>query len=310
MRSVVESIERVIVARRETIHMVVVALLTGGHILLEDVPGTGKTSLVKTLARSVDCSFHRIQFTPDLLPSDVTGVSIYKPDKGAFEWTPGPILSQFVLADEINRASPKTQAALLEAMEERQVTVDGQTHPLPEPFIVLATQNPVDQEGTFPLPEAQLDRFMLRLRLGYLDKEAEVGLLGQRLVGNALGQIKPTITAAQVLAARQKVQLVHVHPQLREYIVDLVQATRRHPLVELGASFRGVLSLAQAAQAYAYLEGRDYAVPDDVQLLATPVLAHRLVLKPEAVLRGHAGDDLLQEILQAAPVPARFAKTS
>ena len=301
---VVRNVERVVVGKRREVELAVTALVCQGHVLIEDVPGVGKTILARSLARSVGCTFKRIQFTPDLLPTDVTGVSIYNQKTGEFEYRPGPVLAQVVLADEINRATPKTQSALLESMEERQVTVDGQTHHLPRPFMVLATQNPIEYEGTFPLPEAQLDRFLVRISLGYPSAADELTILeGQRLV-HPIEHLEPVVDAAELLQIQQAVrQQVHVDALIREYIVSIVGATRQHPDVYLGASPRGSLALFRTGQAWAALQGRDYVIPDDVKALAEPTLAHRLIVSPAARIKGITGQAVIAEILESIPVP-------
>lgn len=290
------------VGKGRELEYVLVALLSGGHVLIEDVPGVGKTTLVRSLAKSLGCTFNRIQFTPDLLPSDVTGISIYNQRTAEFEFRPGPIFSQIVLADEINRTSPKTQSALLESMEEGQATVDGVTHRLPQPFLVLATQNPIEYEGTFPLPEAQLDRFLLRLRLGY-PTPAEEAEIVERSNAQPLLRLEPVATPDEILALQEQVRTLHVHADVRDYVVRLVQATRTHRDIYLGASPRASIALYRCAQALALLRGRDYVLPEDVKELAPAVLAHRLVLRPEVRLSAGKTDAVLEEILAAVPVP-------
>jgi MoxR-like ATPase len=297
------SVERVIVGNRHVVDLALVALLCEGHILLEDVPGTGKTTLAKALARSLDCSFRRIQFTPDLMPSDITGITYYNQKLGEFVFREGPLLAQVVLADEINRATPRTQAALLEAMEERQVTVEGTTVRMPSPFLVIATQNPVELEGTFPLPEAQLDRFLLRLRLGYPSEEDEDRMLQRFEAASPLETLAPIIDAPALVTLARRLQRLYVAPPVRRYIVRLVQATRAEPAFELGASPRAALALFRAARAHAALEGRDYVLPDDVKTLAGPVLAHRLILSTQARLRGRDVEQLLADVVERVPVP-------
>lgn len=300
---VTANIEEVIVGKRREIQYVLVALLCQGHILIEDVPGVGKTTLVRALARSLGCDFSRIQFTPDLLPTDVTGVSVYNQRTGSFEFRPGPIMSQVVLADEINRTSPKTQSALLECMEEGQVTVDGVTYPLPRPFFVLATQNPVEYEGTFALPEAQLDRFLLRLRLGYPTFEEERSII-QRANHPPLSQLGQVVSAAEILSLQEAVRQVYVDDSVLDYLVTLVQATRSHPDIYLGASPRSSLALYRTSQALAMVRGRSFVTPDDVKEMAPLVLAHRLILQPECQLRGAGAEALVEELLGQIPVPA------
>ena len=302
-RAVRENVGRVMVGKAEAVELLLAALLCEGHVLLEDVPGIGKTTLAKALARSLDCSFQRIQFTPDLLPSDVTGVSVFNQKSGDFEYRPGPLIAQIVLADEINRAGPRTQAALLEAMEERQVTVDGVTRPLPRPFLVLATQNPVELEGTFPLPEAQIDRFLMRLAIGYPEEGEERAILRRFRVANPLADLQAVATVAEILAAQAAVREVFVHPLVEEYIVRLARATRDHAGVQLGVSPRGSLALYRTAQARAAIEGRAFVLPDDVKRMAGPVLIHRILTTSQARVRGRASGDVLAEVLAQVPVP-------
>jgi MoxR-like ATPase len=299
---VVANVEHVIVGKHETVRLALVALLCQGHILIEDVPGTGKTVLAKALARSLGCSFRRIQFTPDLLPSDVTGLSIYNQRTQEFEFRPGPIMAQVVLADEINRATPKTQSALLECMDERQATIDGKTYPMPSPFLVLATQNPIEYEGTFALPEAQLDRFMLRLRLGYPGPREELTILDQQKRIHPLSEIGEVVSVEELLAMQSAVREVYVDPVVAEYIVRLTAATRAHPDVHLGASPRGSIALYHAAQAVAALEARDYVIPDDVKALAEAALAHRLIIRTAASLRDVDGRQVIRDLLETIPV--------
>ncbi|HEX8938909.1 MAG TPA: MoxR family ATPase [Candidatus Limnocylindrales bacterium] len=301
---VVANVERVIVGKHHEVRLALVALLCRGHLLIEDVPGTGKTVMAKAIARSLGCTFRRIQFTPDLLPSDVTGLSIYNQKTQEFEFRPGPILAQVVLADEINRATPKTQSALLECMEERQATIDGVTHPMPEPFLVIATQNPIEYEGTFALPEAQLDRFMLRLRLGYPRPEEEIEILDEQKVVHPLDDLQEVLSVEQLRSLQQEVKGVYVDPTVADYIVRLVGATRNHPDVYLGASPRGSLALYRAGQALAGLLGRDYVIPDDVKLLAEPALAHRLIIKTSASIHDVDPGQVVRELLGSVPVEA------
>ena len=300
--AVVDNVERVIFGKHREVQLALVALICRGHILVEDVPGTGKTVLAKALARSLGCTFRRIQFTPDLLPSDVTGVAIFNQLTQGFEFRPGPVMSQIVLADEINRATPKTQSALLEAMDEHQVTVDGVTHPLPEPFLVMATQNPIEYEGTFPLPEAQLDRFFLRLHLGYPTEREEVAILDAQRIKHPLETIGQVLSAEELLDAQVRAREVHIAEPVKTYVVGVVTATRSHPDVYLGASPRGSLALSRASQAYAAINGRDYVIPDDVKALAASTLAHRLILQPQARLKDLSPATVIAEVLASVPV--------
>jgi MoxR-like ATPase len=300
---VIGNLEKVIVGKRQSIELIVIGLLCQGHVLIEDVPGVGKTMLARSLARSLDCTFSRIQFTPDMLPSDVTGVSIYNQQENKFEFRPGPIIGQIILADEINRATPKTQAALLEAMEERQVTVDGVTHFLPKPFMVMATQNPIEYEGTFPLPEAQLDRFLLRLRLGYPSLQDEIRVLGDQQIQHPLETLESAVSLEEILEAVDSVKRIFISPIIKRYIVDLTTRTRQSEDIYLGASPRGSLSLARAGQARAALMGRDFVLPDDIQALAVAVLAHRIIVSPAARLSDLSSDSIIKEIVHALPVP-------
>jgi MoxR-like ATPase len=297
------NLERVIVGKSQSIELVVIGLLCQGHILIEDVPGVGKTMLARSLAKSLDCTFNRIQFTPDMLPSDVTGVSIYNQQKRVFEFRAGPILGQIILADEVNRATPKTQAALLEAMDERQVTVDGITHMLPQPFMVLATQNPIEYEGTFPLPEAQLDRFIMRVRMGYPTASEEMKILNEQQLRHPIEALKPVVKLKDLLTAIQAVRQIYVSHAIQRYIIDLVGRTRQSADVYLGASPRGSLALFRAGQARAALQGRDHVLPDDIKALAVPVLGHRVIVSPAARLRELSADRIVQEILYNVPVP-------
>src|SRR5947207_7093866 len=297
------NVERVIVGKHNEVQMTLMALLCQGHVLVEDVPGVGKTMLAKTIARSIGCTFKRIQFTPDLLPSDVTGVSIYNQKTGEFEFRPGPVMTQIVLADEINRATPKTQSALLEAMEERQITVDGVTYPLPRPFIVLATQNPIDYEGTFPLPEAQLDRFIARISLGYPSRADEIEMLTRQQQVHPLEHLEQVVNGNELLAAQLAVRSVHVDALIKEYIVSVVEATRRHEDVYLGASPRGSLAMQIMSQARAAVSGRDYVIPDDVKALAETTLAHRLIVSPSARIRNAETRSIIADIIRNTPVP-------
>jgi len=300
--AVVANVEKAIFGKHHEVELAITALLCRGHILIEDVPGTGKTVLAKALSRSIGCSFRRIQFTPDLLPSDVTGVAIFDQRTNSFEFRPGPVMSQIVLADEINRATPKTQSALLEAMEERQITVDGVTYRLPEPFLVMATQNPIEYEGTFPLPEAQLDRFFLRLQLGYPGPEQEVAILDAQRVQHPIETLGQVVSSEELLESQVRVRDIHVAPAVKQYVVNVVGATRSHPDVYLGASPRGSLALTRAAQAYAAIRGRDFVLPDDVKALAAPTLSHRLILQPQARLKDLATTTVIAEVLASVPV--------
>jgi MoxR-like ATPase len=302
---VVANVERVIVGKHNEVRLALVALLCQGHILIEDVPGTGKTVLAKAIARSLGCTFRRIQFTPDLLPADVTGLSIYNQKTREFEFRPGPIMAQIVLADEINRATPKTQSALLEAMEERQATIDGTTYRMPDPFLVIATQNPIEYEGTFALPEAQLDRFMLRLRLGYPQPIDEIVILDEQKRVHPLEEIGQVMTVEELRELQGLVREVYVDSAVSEYIVRLVDATRSHPEVYLGASPRGSLALYKAGQAFAALNGRDYVIPDDVKTVAGPALAHRIIVKTSATMRDVEPLQIVEELLDSVPVEAR-----
>jgi MoxR-like ATPase len=300
---VMENLERVIVGKRDAVELIVIGLLCQGHILIEDVPGVGKTMLARSLARSLDCTFNRIQFTPDMLPSDVTGVSIYNQQKAEFEFRPGPIIGQIILADEINRATPKTQAALLEAMEEHQVTVDGATHILPKPFMVLATQNPIEYEGTFPLPEAQLDRFLLRVRLGYPDFNDEIKIMDSQRLRHPIETLKSVAKVKDVLQAAEDIKTIFISPTAKRYIAELTRRTRQSGDIYLGASPRGTLALSRASQARAALSGRDHVLPDDVKDLAVPVLGHRIIVSPAARLRELSADRIVQEIVHTTPAP-------
>jgi MoxR-like ATPase len=298
------NVERVIQGKREQVHLALVCLLAEGHLLIEDVPGVGKTSLAKAIAASIGGTCHRIQFTPDLLPSDVTGVSVWNRTANEFEFRPGGIFANVALADEINRASPKTQSALLEAMEERQVTVDAHTYRLPRPFMVIATQNPIELEGTYPLPEAQLDRFLMRVPMGYPARDAELAILAAQGEASAtVDALTPVASAIDVADAASLVGTVHVATEVRDYVVDLVAASRRHPDLVLGASPRGSLSLQRAARALAASFGRDYVLPDDVKRVLPAVLEHRLILAPDAQLRGVSANDVVRSIMASVPVP-------
>ncbi len=301
--SVKENIEKVLVGKGGVIELTLAAVLSGGHILIEDVPGIGKTTLARALASSLDCTFHRIQFTPDLMPSDITGINFYNQKSGDFEFRPGPIIAQVVLADEINRATPRTQSALLEAMGERQLTVDDVTITLPVPFLVIATQNPIELEGTFPLPEAQLDRFLLRLRLGYPTEDEEEAMLTRFQTDDPLKDLAAVLGASDIASLQEAVREVHFDPVLRNYLVQLVQATRSHGDVELGASPRATMGLYRCSQALAAIRGRDYVTPDDLKTLAPLALAHRMILKSQARLRERTPESIIDEILAQVQVP-------
>lgn len=302
---VLNHINTVMVGKEEVALLSLVALLAEGHVLLEDVPGVGKTMLIRTLAKSIDGEFKRIQFTPDLLPSDVTGVSIYNPKNQDFEFHKGPIFGNVMLADEINRTSPKTQSALLEAMEESSVTVDGQTLPLPRPFFVMATQNPLEHEGTYPLPEAQLDRFLIKMKMGYPEAVDEISLLERQSGAQPIEDIEPVITKEELLWMQQEVNMVHAEKNVLGYIVAISQATRNHPSIALGVSPRGSLALMQAAKAYAYMKGRNYLLPDDVKYLAPYVFSHRILLTPEARYAGETAEGWIWSILSETEVPVQ-----
>jgi len=300
---VTANIEQVIIGKREVIELALVAVLCEGHILIEDVPGTGKTTLAKALARSLGCSFQRIQFTPDLLPSDVIGVYFFNQKAQEFEFRPGPIMAQVVLADEINRATPRTQAALLEAMQERQVSIDLDTKLLPRPFLVLATQNPIELEGTFPLPEAQVDRFLMKIKLGYPNEDDENDILLRYEREDPLVALEPVLDAGTLLELQQRVRSIQVEESVREYVVRVARATREHPAVELGVSPRGTLALYRTAQALAALRGREYVIPDDIKQLTPFVLTHRIIIRPQTRLRGRTAEQVIGEIVDAVPVP-------
>ena len=300
---ITNNIEKVIVGKHNPVQLAVVGLLCQGHLLIEDVPGVGKTVLARSIARSLGCTFSRIQFTPDMLPSDVTGVSIYNQVNHQFEFRPGPVMAQVVLSDEINRATPKTQAALLEAMEERQVTVDGVTHILPRPFLVLATQNPIEYEGTFPLPEAQLDRFLLRLELGYPLLHDEINILDRQQYQHPIQSLDQVVSTEELIEAQEEIKKVYVSGAVKQYIVEIVRQTRQHPDVYLGASPRGSLALYRTGQARAAMAGRDYVLPDDIKELVVPTLSHRVILGPAARLRDLGASQILQDIMAKVPVP-------
>ncbi|CAN5289602.1 MoxR family ATPase [soil metagenome] len=305
---VVANVERVIVGKHHEVRLALVALLCQGHLLIEDVPGTGKTVLAKAIARSLGCTFRRIQFTPDLLPSDVTGLSIFNQKTQEFEFRPGPIMAQIVLADEINRATPKTQSSLLECMEERQATIDGVTHPMPDPFLVIGTQNPIEYEGTFALPEAQLDRFMLRLHLGYPQPLEEMLILDEQKRAHPLEDIAEVASVDELRHMQAGVREIYVDSSISDYIVRLVNATRTHPDIYLGASPRGSLALYRAGQAFAALNGRDYVIPDDIKALAVPALAHRLIVKTAATVRDVDSGFIVRELLEVIPIESPAAR--
>src|SRR5258706_5109099 len=300
---IIDNVNRVIIGKRSEIRMTVIGLLCQGHVLIEDVPGVGKTVLAKALARSIGCSFSRIQFTPDMLPSDVTGISVFNQQSRDFEFRAGPIFAQIVLTDEINRATPKTQAALLEAMEEKQVTVDGITYPLDQPFLVLATQNPIEYEGTFPLPEAQLDRFILRLRLGYPTPQEELAMLDSQQFKHPLTDLAQVVGLDELMAAQRAIKNVYVNDDIKRYIIEIVTATRNQPDIYLGASPRGALALYRVAQARAAVAGRDHVIPDDVKATAESALAHRIIVGPSARIKDITARSIIQNLLNVIPVP-------
>jgi MoxR-like ATPase len=306
VQRVINNVEKVIVGKAESVAFSLIAVVCRGHILIEDVPGVGKTVLTKAIARSIGCTFKRIQFTPDLLPSDITGVSIYNQKTDNFEFRAGPIVAQIVLADEINRATPKTQSALLEAMEETQITIDGLTYRLPEPFMVMATQNPIEYEGTFPLPEAQLDRFMMNIKLGYPKVSDEMNILDTHQYHHPLDDLEQIMTAEELVLIQQQIRSIHVDPSIREYIVAIANATRNHNNIYLGSSPRGSLALYRTSQALAAIRGRGYVIPDDVKLLTKPTLAHRIIVTPAARVRAITSTAILDEILQSVPVPGAW----
>jgi MoxR-like ATPase len=298
-----QNVAQVIIGKADVTELLMVALLTEGHVLLEDVPGIGKTMLARSLARSLECTFARIQFTPDLLPTDVTGLNYYNQKLQEFEFRPGPVLSQVLLADEINRATPRTQSSLLEAMQERQVTVDGETYPLPQPFMVMATQNPIELEGTFPLPEAQIDRFLMQLRLGYPTEAEEDEILLRYQQDDPFAGLQAVASAAEVLELQRGVREIHIGDDVRHYILQVVRTTREHEAVDLGVSPRGTLALFKASQALAAVRGRNYVIPSDVQYLCAPVLIHRLHISPQIRLRGRTPAQVVAEITGSVPVP-------
>jgi MoxR-like ATPase len=300
---IVQNVEKVMVGKTEAVRLAVIGLISHGHLLIEDAPGVGKTMLARSLAKSINCTFKRIQFTPDMLPGDIIGVTVYNQKKGDFEFRPGPIEAQVVLADEINRATPKVQSALLEAMEERQITVDGVTHQMPSPFHVLATQNPIEYEGTFPLPEGQLDRFLLRINIGYPDAKEEIMIIEQQQFVHPIEQIKPIVDTSDVQMIQATVKNIFVDDLVKKYIVTLVAATRKHPSIYLGASPRGSLALFRTSQALALLSGRNYVLPDDVKALAVPALAHRAILSSADQSQGKDSRDYIEEIVRNTPAP-------
>ena len=305
---IITNVEKVIIGKTPELRLALTALLCQGHVLIEDVPGVGKTMLARSIATSTGCVFKRIQFTPDLLPTDVTGVSMYNSKSGDFEFRPGPIMAQIVLADEINRATPKTQSALLEAMEERQITVDGVTHRVPAPFIVIATQNPIEYEGTFPLPEAQLDRFLLRIQLGYPNKADEIAVMDRQQLGHPIDALEQITDAAEILRLQTAVRQIYVDPLIKQYIVEIVEATRKHEAAYLGASPRGSLALLRASQALAMLDGRDFVIPDDVKALSFPTLGHRVIVSPSARVKNIGTDEIVRDSLARVSVPGARAR--
>ena len=309
-RGIIDNVERVMVGKSDAVELGVIALMCGGHALIEDVPGVGKTMLARSVAKSVGCAFKRIQFTPDLLPTDVTGVSIYNQQNGAFEFRAGPIISQLVLADEVNRATPKTQSAMLEAMDERQVTVEGVTHAMPSPFMVMATQNPVEYEGTFPLPEAQLDRFLLIIRLGYPTPEEELEIVERQQLAHPIEALEAVASAEDVIGLQRAIREIYVDDLVKRYIVALVDATRSRDDVALGASPRASLALFRGAQAAALLGDRDFVLPDDVKRLAVPMLSHRMIVSAAARMRGTQSAEIVETILDETAVPGGQARST
>ena len=303
LKKIVDNVENVIVGKRNAIELAVISLICNGHVLIEDVPGVGKTSLVSALARSLDASFKRIQFTPDVLPSDITGFSVFNQKTCEFEYRPGSIMSQIILADEINRTSPKTQASLLEVMEENQVTVDGMTYKVPRPFMVLATQNPVEYLGTYPLPEAQIDRFFMKISIGYPSAGEEAHILNRFKLNNPLENLLPVAESEDIIALQEEIKGIHVDKSLGTYIVDIVGQTRKHPDITLGSSPRGSLSLYRASQAWAFYNNRDYVLPDDIKKMVIPVLSHRIILKQEAKLKKVNPEDILNAIVNKIHIP-------
>lgn len=305
VKRILENIDRVMVGKREVAELSLVALLAKGHVLLEDVPGVGKTMMVKSFAKSIGAIFKRIQFTPDLLPSDVVGVSIYNPSSMQFEFRPGPLVGNIILADEINRTSPKTQSALLEGMEESSVTIDGNTVQIPQPFFVMATQNPIEYEGTYPLPEAQLDRFLLKIQMGYPTQEEEIDILSRTEKEVPLNSVETVVTSEQIIEMQKQVLNIHVEENVKYYLVQLSRATRSDSRVYLGVSPRASIALMKAAQSYAFIQGRDFVKPDDVQYLAKHVFSHRIILKPEARYEGYTQEKVIEQIVQSVPVPVK-----
>ena len=308
IEKIITNIEKVMVGKRQAVELAVIALISQGHLLIEDVPGVGKTMLARSLARSINCGFKRIQFTPDMLPGDITGVTVYNQKINDFEFRPGPIIAQVVLADEINRATPKVQSALLEAMEEKQISLDGITHKMPSPFHVLATQSPIEYEGTFPLPEAQMDRFLLRISIGYPSPEEEIAIINRQQYVHPIEQIGHVVDTCDVLNLQETAKKIYVDDLIKQYIVSLVAATRHHPAIGIGASPRGSLALFRTAQARALLQGRDYVLPDDVKALAESALAHRTMLSPAAQSQDKGGRAYIAEILETVPIPGAIPK--
>ena len=302
-QSIIDNVKKVIIGKNSAVELGVIAMICQGHVLIEDVPGVGKTMLARSLARSTRSGFRRIQFTPDLLPSDITGVSIYNQQTSEFEFRQGPIISHLVLADEINRATPKTQSALLEAMDERQVTVEGVTHEVPRPFMVMATQNPIEYEGTFPLPEAQLDRFLLVIRLGYPDSRQELAIVTSQQDSHPIDSLEPVVDPEAIVSVQETVKTVYVDDLITKYIVSIVESTRSHPDVALGCSPRGSLGLYRGSQAMALLRGRDYVLPDDVKALAVPMISHRMIVSSAARMRAVGSDEVVRSIVDEMPVP-------
>lgn len=303
LNRIIDNIERVIVGKRETVELVVISLVCNGHVLIEDIPGVGKTSLVSALAKSINATFKRIQFTPDILPSDITGFTIYNQKSGEFEFRPGSIMSQIILADEINRTSPKTQASLLEVMEENQISVDGKTYKVPKPFMVLATQNPVEYLGTYPLPEAQLDRFFMKVSIGYPLPEEESIILSKLQFNNQLEVIDPVVDSNEIISVQKEIKEIHVDKNLRDYIVKITGGTRTHSDILMGASVRGSIAIFRAAQAWAYYNNRNYVIPDDIIKIIIPVLSHRIILKQEAKLKKLSVEDVLNSVIKSLDIP-------